>query len=81
LARRRAPEPRDEFWDGEAEGFCCFEVDGEFELGRELDWQVGQLCAAQDAVHVGRAVAVLFSQIPPYKPSSRHAKRNLGGDK
>ena len=41
------------FRDGEAEGLGGLEVDDEFELGRELNWQIARLCSTQDAIHVG----------------------------
>src|SRR5205823_7383603 len=33
---------------GQAEGFCGFQVDDEFEFGRLLHWQIGGLRALED---------------------------------
>ena len=38
--------------DFEAERLGGLEIDGQFELGRLFDWQVGRLCAAQNLVDI-----------------------------
>ena len=42
---------------GEAEGFCGFQIDDEFELGRLLHWQIGGLRALEDPPGVDPGLA------------------------
>jgi hypothetical protein len=46
-----------------AERLGGFEVDDQFEFGRRLNWQIGWLSAAQDAIDVGCGTPVLVLEI------------------
>ena len=49
--------------DSEAKRVRGLEIDNEFELARQLHWQIARLGALQDAIDIGRRLPVEVGQI------------------
>src|SRR5262249_4255628 len=67
--------------DGEAECFRGLEIDNEFELVRQLHWQIARLGPLEEAINVGRRLTILVDQIHSVGDKSAAAsKETIGVD-